>query len=65
MRQKDAQKAHIHKAHKLLPKEYFKKFGLDPNKYPLVCKEYSLQRSRLAAEKGLGGFKRKVEKAEV
>jgi predicted transcriptional regulator len=47
-------KAHIRKAHKLLPKEYFKRFGLDPKKYPLVCKEYSEQRSRMAKERGFG-----------
>ena len=32
-------KAHIWKAHGLKPKEYFKRFGLDPKKYPLLCKE--------------------------
>jgi predicted transcriptional regulator len=47
-------KAHIRKAHKLQPKEYFKRFGLDPKKYPLVCKEYSEQRSRMAKERGFG-----------
>src|SRR5271157_2111241 len=47
-------KAHIRKAHKLLPKEYFKRFGLDPKKYPLVCKEYSEQRSKMAKERGFG-----------
>ena len=47
-------KAHIRKAHKLLPKEYFKRFGLDPKKYPLVCKEYSEQRSTMAKERGFG-----------
>lgn len=47
-------KAHIRKAHGLIPKEYFKRFGLDPKRYPLVCKEYSLKRSKLAVEKGLG-----------
>ena len=47
-------KAHIRKAHKLLPKEYFKRFGLDPKKYPLVCKEYSDQRSKMAKERGFG-----------
>jgi predicted transcriptional regulator len=47
-------KAHIRKAHKLLPKEYFKRFGLDPKKYPLVCREYSEQRSRMAKERGFG-----------
>lgn len=47
-------KAHIRKAHNLMPKEYFKRFDLDPKKYPLVCKEYSEQRRKLAVEKGLG-----------
>ena len=47
-------KAHIRKAHKLLPKEYFKRFGLDPKKYPLVCREYSEQRSKMAKERGFG-----------
>ncbi len=47
-------KAHIRKAHKLLPKEYFKRYGLDPKKYPLVCKEYSEQRSKMAKERGFG-----------
>jgi predicted transcriptional regulator len=54
-------KAHLRKAHQLAPKEYFKLYGLDPKKYPLVCKEYSEQRRKLAKEKGLGerGFRRK------
>ena len=47
-------KAHIRKAHGLLPKEYFKRFGLDPKKYPLVCKEYSKQRSQMAKDRGFG-----------
>jgi len=47
-------KTHIRKAHNLLPKEYWRNYGLDPKKYPLVCKEYSEQRSKLAKEKGLG-----------
>jgi len=47
-------KAHLRKAHNLLPKEYFKRYGLDPKKFPLVCKEYSEQRRKLAVEKGLG-----------
>ncbi len=57
-------KAHIRKAHSLMPKEYFKRFGLDPKKYPLVCKEYSEQRRKLAMEKGLGAQrgKRKAPK---
>jgi predicted transcriptional regulator len=55
-------RTHIRKAHKLMPKEYFKKFGLDPKKYPLVCKEYSEQRRKLAMEKGLGALRRKGAK---
>lgn len=55
-------KAHLRKAHQLTPKEYFRRYGLDPKKYPLVCKEYSEQRRKLAKEKGLGarGFRRKA-----
>jgi predicted transcriptional regulator len=57
-------KAHLRKAHQLSPKEYFRRYGLDPKKYPLVCKEYSEQRRKLAKEKGLGerGFRRKAAK---
>jgi predicted transcriptional regulator len=57
-------KAHLRKAHNLLPKEYFKRYGLDRKKYPLVCKEYSAQRRKLAVEKGLGakGGRRKAAK---
>ena len=47
-------KAHIRKAHGLKPKEYFKSFGLDPKKFPLVCKEYSAQRSAMAKNRGFG-----------
>jgi predicted transcriptional regulator len=47
-------KAHIKKSHNLLPKEYFKIYGLDPKKYPLVCKEYSAQRSKMAKNRGFG-----------
>jgi len=47
-------KAHIRKAHGLMPKEYFQRFGLDPKKYPLVCQEFSEKRRKLAAERGLG-----------
>jgi predicted transcriptional regulator len=55
-------KAHLRKSHQLAPKEYFRRYGLDPKKYPLVCKEYSEQRRKLAKEKGLGerGFRRKA-----
>jgi predicted transcriptional regulator len=57
-------KAHIRKAHNLLPKEYFKKYSLDPKKYPLVCKEYSEQRSKMAKDRGFGvkGGTRKAAK---
>jgi predicted transcriptional regulator len=47
-------KAHIRKTHGLMPKEYFKRFGLDPKKYPLTCKEYSAQRSKMAKDRGFG-----------
>ena len=58
-------KAHLRKAHKLAPAEYFRRYSLDPKKYPLVCKEYSEQRRKLAKEKGLGarGFRRKKASA--
>lgn len=54
-------KAHLRKAHRLVPAEYYRRYGLDPKKFPLVCKEYSEQRRKLAKEKGLGerGFRRK------
>ncbi len=55
-------KTHLRKAHTLLPKEYFQRYGLDRKKYPLVCKEYSEQRRKLAIEKGLGAFRRKAAK---
>ncbi len=56
-------KAHLRKAHKLTPKEYYRQYSLDPKKFPLVCKEYSEQRRKLAKEKGLGerGFRRKAK----
>jgi predicted transcriptional regulator len=47
-------KTHIRKAHGLMPKEYFKRFSLDPKKYPLVCKEYSAKRSQMAKARGFG-----------
>ena len=55
-------KAHIRKAHGLLPKEYYQRFELDPKKYPLVCKEYSEQRSKMAKDRGFGatGGRRKA-----
>jgi predicted transcriptional regulator len=59
-------KAHLRKAHNLVPKEYFKRFGLDPKKFPLVCKDYSEQRSQMAKARGLGaqgGRKKAAAKA--
>jgi predicted transcriptional regulator len=47
-------KVHIRKTHGLMPKEYYARFGLDPKKYPLVCKEYSEQRSKMAKDRGFG-----------
>ena len=55
-------KAHLRKAHNLGPKEYYQRYGLDRKKFPLVCKEYSEQRRKLALEKGLGaGLRRKAK----
>ena len=47
-------KAHLKKKHGLMPKEYFKMYGLDPKKYPLVCKESSEQRSQMAKNREFG-----------
>ena len=47
-------KTHIRKTHGLTAKEYFKRYALDPKKYPLVCKEYSEQRSKMAKDRGFG-----------
>jgi len=54
-------KAHLRKAHQLTPKDYYRRYNLDAKKFPLVCREYSEQRRKLAKEKGLGakGFGRK------
>jgi predicted transcriptional regulator len=52
-------KRHLLKAHGLLPKEYYARFALDPQKFPLVCKDYSEQRSAMAKERGLGALGRK------
>ncbi len=59
-------KAHLRKAHSLTPKEYYRSYGLDPKKFPLVCKEYSDQRRQLAIAKGLGakGGRRKGSATE-
>jgi predicted transcriptional regulator len=57
-------KTHLRKAHNLTAKEYFKLYALDKKKYPLVCKEYSEMRRKMAVDKGLGakGGKRKAAK---
>ena len=47
-------KTHLRKAHGLLPKEYYQRFGLDPKKFPLVCKDYSETRSKMAKNRGFG-----------
>ena len=47
-------KRHLLKAHGLVPKEYYARFGLDPKKYPLVCKDYSAARSKMAKDRGFG-----------
>jgi MucR family transcriptional regulator, transcriptional regulator of exopolysaccharide biosynthesis len=59
-------KAHLRKSHKLSPKEYCQMYGLDPKKYPLVCKEYSKQRSQMAKQRGFGerGTHHKAAKAK-
>ena len=57
-------KTHLRKAHNLSPKEYYQRYGLDRKKYPLVCKEYSAQRRKLAIDRGLGSLaKRKATKS--
>jgi predicted transcriptional regulator len=52
-------KTHLRKAHGLMPKEYYQRFALDPKKFPLVCKEYSAARSKMAKARGLGALGRK------
>jgi predicted transcriptional regulator len=52
-------KTHLRKAHGLTPKEYYARYDLSPKKFPLVCKEYSATRSRMAKERGLGALGRK------
>lgn len=47
-------KAHLRRTHKLAPADYFRRYSLDPKKFPLICHEYSEQRRKLAKEKGLG-----------
>jgi predicted transcriptional regulator len=57
-------KTHLRKTHGLMPKEYFQRFGLDPKKYPLVCKDYSEARSKMAKERGLGALRGKRKAAK-
>ena len=52
-------KAHLRKTHNLTPKEYYARFGLDPKKFSLVCKDYSAARSKMAKDRGLGALGRK------
>ena len=56
-------KRHLHKAHGLMPKEYYARFGLDPKKFPLVCKDYSAARSKMAKDRGLGAIRGKKKSA--
>jgi predicted transcriptional regulator len=55
-------KTHLRKAHGLMPKEYYQRFDLDPKKFPLVCKDYSAARSKMAKDRGLGALGRKKAK---
>jgi predicted transcriptional regulator len=57
-------KRHLVTAHGLKPKEYYQRFGLDPKKFPLVCKDYSAARSKMAKDRGLGALGKK-KKAKV
>jgi predicted transcriptional regulator len=51
-------KAHLRRAHQMTPVAYCERFELDLKKYPLVSRNYSEQRRKLAKEKGLGEFRR-------
>lgn len=46
-------KRHLRSHHNLSPEQYREKWGL-PADYPMVAPSYSLKRSRLAKENGLG-----------
>ena len=56
-------KTHLRKAHGLIPEEYYQRFDLDPKKFPLVCKEYSAARSKMAKDRGLGALGRRKKKS--
>ena len=63
-------KAHLRKTHELTPKEYYQRFDLDPKKFPLVCKDYSAARSKMAKRPGIwenwrGERKRGLEQTEA
>ena len=45
-------KAHIRKAHKLLPKEYFKRFGLDPKSTPWYARNIPSSAARWPRREG-------------
>jgi predicted transcriptional regulator len=47
-------KTHLRKAHGLTAKEYYQRYALDPKKYPLVCKDSSEARSKMAKDRGFG-----------
>jgi predicted transcriptional regulator len=47
-------KTHLRITHGLMPKDYYARFGLDPKKFPLVCKDYSASRSQMARERNFG-----------
>ena len=56
-------KTHLRKIHGLMPKEYYARFDLDPKKFPLVCKDYSAARSKMAKDRGLGAIRGKKKSA--
>src|SRR5665648_571866 len=56
-------KNHLRKSHGLMPKEYYARFDLDPKTFPLVCKDYSAARSKLAKDRGLGVLGGRKKKA--
>jgi predicted transcriptional regulator len=51
-------KRHLKAKYGLTPDEYRKKWDL-PHDYPMVCPNYSKERSQLAKEMGLGSFRKK------
>jgi predicted transcriptional regulator len=56
-------KVHLRKAHNLKPYEYYRRFALDPKKFPLVCKDYSATRSKMAKDRGLSALGARRKKA--